>query len=51
MHKTFYSQNMKYKKQFGRLRLTQNDSIKVDLKEIGCECVDWIHLIQDRDQW
>jgi uncharacterized membrane protein YsdA (DUF1294 family) len=24
----------------------------MDLKEMGCECVDWIHLAQDRDeQW
>jgi len=23
----------------------------MDLKEIGCKDVDWIHLTQDRDQW
>jgi hypothetical protein len=23
----------------------------MDLKEIRCECVDWFHLAQDRDQW
>jgi hypothetical protein len=23
----------------------------MDLREIGCEGVDWIHLAQDRDQW
>jgi hypothetical protein len=23
----------------------------MDLKEIGWESVDWIHLAQDRDQW
>jgi hypothetical protein len=27
------------------------DNIKMDLEEIGCEVVDWIHLAQDRDQW
>jgi hypothetical protein len=26
------------------------DNIKMDLKKIGWECVDWIHLTQDRDQ-
>jgi hypothetical protein len=23
----------------------------MDLKEIKCEGVDWIHLVQDRDWW
>jgi hypothetical protein len=23
----------------------------MDLRETGCEVVDWIHLAQDRDQW
>jgi len=23
----------------------------MDLREIGCESVDWMHLTQDRDQW
>jgi hypothetical protein len=27
------------------------DNIKIDLKEIGWEGVDWMHLTQDRDQW
>jgi len=27
------------------------DNIKLDLKEIVCEDVDWICLAQDRDQW
>jgi hypothetical protein len=25
------------------------DNIKIDLREIGCEGMDWIHLAQDRD--
>jgi hypothetical protein len=25
--------------------------IRMDLREIGWEGVDWIHLAQDRDQW
>jgi hypothetical protein len=28
----------------------END-IRMDLREIGWEAVDWIHLAQDRDQW
>jgi hypothetical protein len=27
------------------------DSMKIDLREIGVERVDWIRVAQDRDQW
>jgi hypothetical protein len=27
------------------------DNIKMDLREIGWDGVDWIDLAQDRDQW
>jgi hypothetical protein len=27
------------------------DNIKIDLREIGCDDMDWIDLAQDRDQW
>jgi hypothetical protein len=27
------------------------DKIKMDLREIGWDGVDWIDLAQDRDQW
>jgi hypothetical protein len=27
------------------------DGIKMDLREIGWGCVEWIHLPQDRDRW
>jgi hypothetical protein len=26
-------------------------NIKIDLREIGCDGMDWIDLAQDRDQW
>jgi hypothetical protein len=32
-------------------RSTREDNIKKDLKEIGWEGVDWIHLAHDRDNW
>jgi hypothetical protein len=40
-----------------RIRFTREtrckweDSIDMDLKEIGYEGVGWIHLAQDREQW
>lgn len=27
------------------------DNIKMDLKELCCEGLDWIHLVHDRNQW
>jgi hypothetical protein len=27
------------------------DNIKMDFREIGWDCMDWIDLVQDRDQW
>jgi hypothetical protein len=35
---------------FGRPRLRWDD-IGMNVREIGWEGVDWILLIQDRDQW
>jgi len=32
-------------------RCKWEDNIKVDLKEMGSEDVDWMHLAQDRDKW
>jgi hypothetical protein len=34
----------------GRPRRRWKD-VKLDIREIGCEGVDWIHLAQDRNQW
>jgi hypothetical protein len=35
----------------GRQRRRWVDDIKIDLREIGWDGMDWIDLAQDRDQW
>jgi len=35
----------------GRPRRTWEYNIRMDLKEVGWEGVDWIHRAQDRIQW
>jgi hypothetical protein len=39
------------KRPIGRPRRWCVDNIKMDLREIGWDGVDWINLAQDRDQW
>jgi hypothetical protein len=39
------------KRLLGRPRGRWEDNIRMDLKEIGWEISNWIHLIQDRDHW
>jgi hypothetical protein len=34
-----------------RPRCRWEDGIRVDLREIGCGSVEWIHLAQHRDWW
>jgi hypothetical protein len=39
------------KRPLGRPRRSCVDNIKMDLREIGYGSMDWIDLVQDRDQW
>jgi hypothetical protein len=39
------------KKPLGRTRSRWKYSINLDIMEMGWEGVDWIHLVQERDQW
>jgi hypothetical protein len=39
------------KRPLGRPRCRWVDNIKMDLREIGWDDMDWIELAQDRDQW
>jgi hypothetical protein len=38
-------------RQLGRPRRRWDDNVKVNLQEVGCGCVDWIELAQDKDSW
>jgi hypothetical protein len=38
------------KRPLGRPRRTWEDNIRMDVREMGWEGVDWIHLAQDGDQ-
>jgi hypothetical protein len=43
--------NPEGKRPLGRPRRRRPDNIKTDLREIGWYDMDWIDLVQDRDQW
>ena len=38
------------KRPLGRPRRGWED-IKMNIQEVGCGCMDWIELAQDRDRW
>jgi hypothetical protein len=35
----------------GRPRHRWEDNIRIDLRKVGCGCVDGMELAQDRDRW
>ena len=39
------------KRPLGRHRRIWEDNIKMDVQEVGCGGMDWIHLAQDGDRW
>ena len=39
------------KRPLGRPRHRREDTIKMDLQEVGCGGMDWIDLAQDRNRW
>jgi len=41
----------KGKRPIGRSTHRWEGNIRMDLREIGWEVVEWYHLAQDRDQW
>jgi hypothetical protein len=39
------------RRQLGRPRRRWEDNIRMYFREVGCGCVDWMELAQDRDRW
>jgi hypothetical protein len=39
------------KRPMGRPRCRREDNIKMNVQEVGCECMHWIGLVQDRYRW
>jgi hypothetical protein len=50
MHIGYCWENQKEREPLGRPRRRWVDSIKIDLREMGWDCMDWIDLAQDKDQ-
>jgi hypothetical protein len=42
---------MQGKRALGRPKCRWEDYIRIDLREIGWEGIDWMYMAQDRDQW
>jgi len=39
------------KRPLGRPRHRWEDTMKMDIQEVGCVVMDWIELAPDRDRW
>jgi hypothetical protein len=48
---TFFVGKPEGKRPVERPRCSWNNNIKMDLREIVCEVVDWINLAQNMGQW
>jgi hypothetical protein len=35
----------------GRHKNRREDDIRMDLRKVGCKCVDWMEVVQNRDRW
>jgi len=50
MHIKFWLESLKGKYHLRSPTRRREDNIKMDLREIGCNGIDWIHLATDMDQ-
>jgi hypothetical protein len=51
MYTKFWSEKSEGKKPLGRPRRKREDNIRTNLRKIRWECVNWINLARNRDQW
>jgi hypothetical protein len=47
----FWCGNLRERDHWGSPRRRWEDSIKMDLHEVGCGSMDWIELARDKDMW
>jgi hypothetical protein len=51
MHTIFWFENLKGRDDSKNLRLRWDDENRIDLWDLGCEGVAWMHLPEDKDHW
>jgi hypothetical protein len=51
MYRVHWFEKPEGKRPRDRPRNRWEDNIRMDLREIGWEGVDWMHLAEDSDQW
>jgi hypothetical protein len=51
LYRAILSGKSEGKRPLGRHWHRWKDKVKMNLKEIGWEDLDWVHLTQDKDQW
>jgi hypothetical protein len=51
VHTGFWWGDLREGHHSGRPRHRWEDNIKMDLREVGWRGMDWIFLVQDRDNW
>jgi hypothetical protein len=44
-------ENPNERRTLGRPTSKWEDNIRMDLRQVGCGCVEWMELAQDRDRW
>jgi hypothetical protein len=47
----FWWGNMRERDNFEDQGIERKDNIKMDRQEVGCGCMEWMDLVQDRDRW
>ena len=47
----FWWGNLRGRDHWGDPDVDGEDNIKMDLQEVGGDCVEWMELAQDRDRW